>query len=48
VIDKLVLDPDKAWELLDRLGGNKEKDVGKLLNELKVAIGLQPAGGSSP
>jgi len=48
VIDKLVLDPDKAWELLDKLSGNKEKDVGKLLNELKIAIGLQPAGGSSP
>jgi len=38
-----VLNPDKAWKLLDRVGGNKEKDVNKLLNELKVAMGLQPS-----
>ncbi len=44
VIGRLVLDPDKAWELLDRVGGNKEKDVDKLLNELKIATGLQPSG----
>jgi len=48
IIDRFVLEAKKAWELLDRVDGNKEKDVGKLLNELKLAIGLQPAGGSSP
>jgi len=42
VINKLVLDGKKVDELLDRLYGNKEKDVDKLLKELKVAIGLQP------
>jgi hypothetical protein len=44
IIDKLVLDAKKALELLDRVGGSKERDVNKLLNELKVAIGLQPSG----
>jgi len=44
IIDKFVLDAKKAWELLDRLDGNKEKDVDKLLNELKIAIGLQSSG----
>ena len=43
VISRLVLDAKKAWELLDRLDGSKEKNVDKLLNELKVAIGLQPS-----
>jgi hypothetical protein len=40
VVAKLVLDADKVWRLFDRLGGSKEKDVDKVLNELKVAIGL--------
>ena len=44
VIDTLVLDADKAWDLLYKLTENKERDVHKLLNELKVAIGLQPSG----
>jgi len=43
VVDKLVLDGNKVWELLDKLGGNRERNVDKLLNELKAGMGVQPS-----